>query len=763
MKPIIKQMTDSKKSFFTVCVIAVSVLISVSILCVSYVKSLNQTLIEESKSYILELANHEKIMLEQQVTDNLNKLSVTAKVLQTEDIMSVRNMSFLQRESNRQAYKRMFVVFKDGICKSTDGYFVDLQAENLFLDGMKGIKNISSSVLFGDMQDTIVYSVPIYEKHSIVGVLGAVYTKQAVQNVLTMGSFQGTGRFYVVNRTGQIIFADYLESYLQYENIFAYLESASESNFICKQKDLQQMKKDFLQNSVGILGYTIDKKDFYMGYTPLEINDWYLLTVVPQKMITGKTDLFVKITILVMIGIILLFSVLILYIIYVHKKTRKKLELIAYIDPITQGVNRAKLELWASDVLKQADNTQYCVVYGDVAKFKLINDTFGHDAGNKTLKYIYECIQKNLKPKELVARISADNYVIFMKYHSEQDTIHRLIQIDKDINSFNVNLENKYYLVCLIGIYIIKDKTIDFSIMIDRANIARQKIIYKGGAQMKYAFYSDKERDILIEEKRIENKMADALKKEEFEIYLQPKCNMQTNITVAAEALVRWNDPDKGLLTPYYFIELFERNGFIVQIDRYVFKKVCEVIHNWLKKGKQPVQISVNLSKAHLNIPNFMEYFETIRQQYEVPTKYIEFELTESMIFQNIERLTQVIQEIHSYGYTCSLDDFGSGYSSLNMLKDVSVDVLKLDRGFFVGSDDKRSRAIISGVISMAKELNMKTVAEGVDTKEQQEFIKQKGCDMMQAFLFAKPMPVFDFNCFFYGTEEKNCTNKDIV
>lgn len=747
MKPIIKQTAEYKKSFFIFCIFAIIILIFISILCTSYVQSLNKTLLEETKTYLLEIANHEKIILKQEIADNLDKLSAISSALDTDKITASHNIDFLIEESKRQDYKRMFVALKNGACITTEGYYANLKEEPFFLNVMSGRKEISDSELFEDKDDTIIYSVPIYKNHSIVGLAGAVHTKQTVEKILTMGSFEGEGKFYVVDKNGRMIFADCLESSIQCENIFDYSQPVSALN----QKDLELMKENFLKTESGFLHYAVNKEAFYMTYIPLEISDWYLLTLVPEKVITKKTALFVKITVVIMAGIIFLFSSLIVYIMYIQKKARERLEVIAYTDPVTRGANGARLRLWALEKLKEASQQeQYCVIYGDIAKFKLINDTFGHAAGNKTLRYIYECIQKSLQPKELVARISADNFVIFMNYHSDEEILDRLMQIDKEINSFNEYLENKYYLIFLVGIYIVKDKVLDFSIMIDRANIARQKIVYKGGAETKYAFYSDKERDILIEEKEIENKMVDALQKEEFEIYLQPKCSMQTNKTVAAEALIRWNDPEKGLLAPYHFIELFERNGFIVQIDRYVFKKVCQTIHTWLQEGKQPVQISVNLSKVHLNISEFMKVFENIRKQYQVPANYIEFELTESMVFQNMERLIEVIQEIHEYGYTCSLDDFGSGYSSLNMLKEVSVDVLKLDRGFFVGSDDKRSRAIISGIISMAKELNMKTVAEGVDTKEQQEFIKQKGCDMMQAFLYAKPMSVPDFNHFFY-------------
>lgn len=251
----------------------------------------------------------------------------------------------------------------------------------------------------------------------------------------------------------------------------------------------------------------------------------------------------------------------------------------------------------------------------------------------------------------------------------------------------------------------------------------------------------------MVREKEIENKMQDALKNHEFEVYLQPKVELKGETIAGAEALVRWNDPEYGLISPAEFIPIFEKNGFIVNLDLYMFEQVCGLLQSWIEKGYEPVPVSVNLSHVHLKNPDFLKEFRAIFQKYKLPPKLLEIELTETLVFENLDLLVKVIDQFHEIGFDCSLDDFGSGYSSLNILKDVPVDTLKLDRGFFGSNQQKNDRGgyIVESIIELAKKLKMQTVSEGVETKEQVAFLKKANCDMVQGYVFAKPVPIVDF------------------
>ena len=294
------------------------------------------------------------------------------------------------------------------------------------------------------------------------------------------------------------------------------------------------------------------------------------------------------------------------------------------------------------------------------------------------------------------------------------------------------------------GIYKISKSDNDINTIMDRANTARKTI--KGGHKNSFAFYDKEMHKKILKEKEIENSMVDALNNGEFIVYFQPKYSLSDYQIIGAEALVRWDNPQKGLIPPIEFIPVFERNGFIVNIDFYVFEEVCKKIREWMDEGQKVVPISVNLSRMHFVNSNFIEKFKLIVDKYKIPTRLIELELTETAVLDNIEGLLDTMNNLKEKGFVISMDDFGTGYSSLNLLKELPVDILKLDRAFFTEKDESNNeKIVISNVIKMAKELKMKVISEGVETISQVEFLKQIGCDMVQGYLFSKPMPVKEF------------------
>lgn len=420
----------------------------------------------------------------------------------------------------------------------------------------------------------------------------------------------------------------------------------------------------------------------------------------------------------------------------------------SYIDRVTEGVNQRYLREWLKTTLKKNDDA-LCLVYMNLAKFKAINDLYGYEKGNDLLRLIYNCIKRELSPAERCSRISADNYIIIMRYESAELIEKRLKKIADRINEcFNADMEKNYRLSFSAGVYLVTDRTLGFSVMADRANIARKNTAEQAHNIIEIAFYDEKDRQEFLREKEIEDKMESALANGEFVVYLQPKLDLDRNEVEGAEALIRWNSPEKGLIPPIQFIDLFERNGFIKKIDLYVFETICKLMRKWMDEGTPLISISVNLSRLHFLEKNFLEQFDEIRQKYDVPAEYLEFELTERTVFEETEVLgvlTEAMNRMRALGYRCSLDDFGSGHSCLNILKELPIDVLKLDRGFFIGQYNEQSRVIIRTIINMAKELDMKTVAEGVDTPEQCYFLRESGCNMLQAFLYKRPMPIEEF------------------
>ncbi len=418
-------------------------------------------------------------------------------------------------------------------------------------------------------------------------------------------------------------------------------------------------------------------------------------------------------------------------------------------DDVTGGNSKKEFERIARDLLR--GDASYVVVYANIDRFKLINETYGNDIGDQVLCQIHKIIDDELRWDEVSGRIMADNFGILMRYHSLPKLDQRLYRINKQLSELTDEQGNSYGVIFYFGVYVAEEEETNISVMLEHANLARKKISPSHLVPM--GIYDDKENQRLGRDKALEMKMHNALEQGHFVPFLQPKYELEKESIAGAEALVRWNDPEEGMIYPNEFIPLFESNGFIVELDLYMFEEVCKLVERWHKEGHRTIPVSVNLSRSHFEIPNFFDYYEYVLKKYDIPPKSIEIELTESLFFNDMESLSVLVQKIHDAGLSCSIDDFGSGYSSLNMLKDVKVDALKLDRVFFEnGENAERGKDIIQSVIGLAQALDLHTISEGVEERKQVEFLKEMHCDLIQGYVFAKPMPVPEFEKIAFGS-----------
>ncbi|MEG0691796.1 MAG: EAL domain-containing protein [Oscillospiraceae bacterium] len=446
------------------------------------------------------------------------------------------------------------------------------------------------------------------------------------------------------------------------------------------------------------------------------------------------------------------FFALILFATHIH--TKFKLENLAYVDSLTQVSTLAKFYIDAIQVLKHANPSEYMLVHLDLNNFKYINNSFGYDVGDKVLIAITEHFIENKGKNEILARIGADNFIFLSKSLSGNDLLERF-QIICNVNEHISDiLPKRYHLVFSVGTYVITDTSMEISSMLDKANIARKSV--KGSHFNSITEYTQ-EMDRQVEwEKEVTLSMQNALDNHEFEVYLQPKYRLEDEHIISTEALVRWSHPKKGVLAPGMFISLFEQNGFIQKVDFYMFEQVCILIQKWqqLNPDCDTISISVNLSRLHLNNPHLVEDLIAFTQKYEVSPEYIEIELTESLVFLNSELLIRIMHQLKEAGFQISIDDFGSGYSSLNLLKDLPVDIIKIDKAFLEeAADTNRGQRIIASIIEMTKKLNLVTVAEGVETREQMVLLYHMGCDIAQGYYYAKPMPVSEFETRYISKE----------
>ena len=313
----------------------------------------------------------------------------------------------------------------------------------------------------------------------------------------------------------------------------------------------------------------------------------------------------------------------------------------------------------------------------------------------------------------------------------------------KEAFAGSTHSEVAFQVIAYAGVYQIVERDLLVSVMCGRARLALNTV--KGNRRKKVAYYDNVLRDNILYEQELSKELEEAIAKEHLQMYLQPQANADEKI-IGAEALIRWNHPERGTLGPDVFIPIFERNGLITEVDKYMWEAACKQLRKWMDEGKREVYISVNISPKDFYFVDVYQSFVNLLEKYRIEPKQLKLEITESAVMMDFESHRELINKLRSLGFVVEMDDFGSAYSSLNMLKDIDVDVMKLDMGFLQQSQNtERGKTILRMVIGLSKQLGIPVISEGVETREQLQFLQELGCEMFQGFYLGRPMDVQSF------------------
>lgn len=423
-----------------------------------------------------------------------------------------------------------------------------------------------------------------------------------------------------------------------------------------------------------------------------------------------------------------------------EKKARDFLAYKAEHDSLTGIYNKEHFYKKTSEILASRKEEKFALVRCNIERFKFINDLFGIETGDVVLKELASRLIGIFHKIGTYGRLDADNFAACIPV-SRLDSDKLYIEIQKCFESLNI----EYEIPIKIGIFIIDDITIPVSQMCDRAAMALQSI--KGNYMKCISYYDEAMRQAVLDEQSLTHDMERALADREFVIYLQPVYSVTEEAPIGAEALVRWQHPTKGFLSPDKFIPVFEKNRFIIKLDSYVREEVCRYLAERKLAGKTIVPISVNVSRLNIYMSNFCSQLVELLDKYELDHKYMKIEITESSYTDTPKRIVNLISCLHSNGFAVLMDDFGSGYSSLNMLKDIDVDILKIDRNFINGIESsERGSSVLGSIVRLAKWLNIPVVAEGVENAAQLDYLTGLGCDCIQGYYFSPPVPMEKFN-----------------
>ena len=407
-----------------------------------------------------------------------------------------------------------------------------------------------------------------------------------------------------------------------------------------------------------------------------------------------------------------------------------------HYDELTKLYGKTTFERLAQERLLQNVHQEYGIVDIDIEHFKLFNDWYGIQEGDNLLMYISYQIRKKVQELNGIAtRIGGDEFVMLLPQAACD-----VKKLEPEIIGWIQNYDASIKFLPTVGIYMIQDKTLPIAQMCDRAAIAAAS--RKGNYASRVAVYQDSMKKLIENRQEVLFGVKNGLDNREFVVYYQPQVSARTNRILAAEALVRWQHPQRGLLPPGEFIPILETSGFIYKLDFYVWEEVCRFLHDRLMKKLPVVPVSVNVSRVDMLQFRLCEVFTALIKKYEIPSRLLEIEITESAYAENFNQLIATVNELRACGFTVLMDDFGSGYSSLNMLSNIELDILKIDMKFLDTSNHQNTRnsSILESITSMGRWLGLRMIAEGVETHEQVDRLLNLDCEYMQGYYFYKPM-----------------------
>lgn len=727
-------MKDNKKQIVTIIIIFL-ILITILIAYMTYM--LNR--IEANTNNSIEtIVKNDANNLKTQITEQKAILqSITNEILSDNIVDTKKIFDMYERSDVTSHFIRMAIMYEDGRTITNDGHEVDYSDEidNFFSNNEIHISENRISKI--DEEEITIYSQAISIENEKIAILLIIKT-ESYKDTFSNKVFEGKGFSYIVNKDGAIIVSANTdkETGNLIENIEQMLVGSSRERFEANKNTIQDNIKNEVSGSRTL--QTTDGQ-YYMVYEPIGANDWSIATFIPSKAIAGEANRALLTTFILAIIVIFIIISICIYIVISNNKKQKQLFEYAYIDPITKKGNIYYFRKKGQEMLdkEKSKENQYLLVL-DINKFKMINKAYGYKTGDTILNGIGEELEKTLGKQSLICRYSNDYFAVLFEYAED---IRKIVNtLVKNIENLKID-SNVYNLSVNMGIYKLTDADTNISVAMDKAIIAHSAS--KGDVFDKFHIYDEKMEKELEKESKIEQEMYQALMNKEFKVYYQPKVYVQDEKLYGAEALVRWEHNGK-MVPPSEFIPLFEKNKFILKLDVYVFEQVCSDMKKWKEKyGKEPV-ISVNVSREHFLDEHFLEKYMLIATKNGINTNKIDLEITESATVEAGIDIIEIMNKMKKLGFLISIDDFGTGYSSLSTLQDMPADILKIDKSF-VDRIGKNEKNMVDYILTIAKELKLTTIAEGVETKEQKDYLLEKGCDIIQGYYYAKPMPEEEF------------------
>ena len=625
---------------------------------------------------------------------------------------------------------------------------VEAQDENMAAvvqDAWNGGSGISRIYTEEDTDENMfAYAVPVYADKEVAGALVAEVGTDVFADVLQDRSvLHGSGYIHLISDSGKILVRSE-ERVIEEE-----LDTIYDNDYIV-QEEQENIKDALIKGESCFSEFTYNGEIYQVLLAPLGVNGWYLFCVQTAQSISGSIYHLMTNTQIITVVVLFIILIIIAYGYRIIYRSNHNLIKSAWYDPLTGAYNMAKFEYETAGII---ENTyEYSLAAMNIRQFKFINEIFGTRAADLLLCHMKSVIADNITENEYYCRNSEDMFYLLLRDTDRDRIKERIGKMIQEISRYAICNNRDYRILLYCGVVIgtdvedeepsVKKSMTHVRFALDTARQSLKNNIW---------FYDTRLHEDEKLQNYVESHMNQALDNHEFKLYLQPKVNLSTGRTSGAEALVRWIAEEGRIIYPGQFIPVFEANGFCVNLDMYMLEEVCRQIRKWIDDGLTPVPVSVNQSKLLFYEADYIDNLKSLLDKYQIPAELISLEILEGLASENVNELNKRIGRLREIGFKISLDDFGSGYSSMNTLASLEIDELKFDRGFLLGLKDsgeeyERQIIIMNEIVELTKKLKISTVVEGVETKENEELVRALGCEYGQGYYYSMPMSASEFS-----------------
>lgn len=589
------------------------------------------------------------------------------------------------------------------------------------------------------------------ENHELIDTVFFFYPISTVSSVFDAADAEKLGKADFValcERGGEVLRVLHTQTgnLTQHDNIFEYVRST-----INDKATVDELGKHIAEGESIVHSMKIGEQSYVISVgTSKEANGLCVVGLYRAQNAYTEGYQIVNTILSAMIIIFIILIFLIIYTMISRSRTNRTIKELSYKNPLLGCLSVLGFQNAVQEIFKRNRATKFAVIVSEIRFFNFITENYGEQEAENLLKYLNVVYSKAIRIDETYGYYADGQFFILLHYKDQKELVERLNQIYATARRYPALKSDNFAIKLNFGINeVVPPPSVSVDVLVDQAIVAINKTVEQGTEQP-LRFYNESMRQDYMQKADIETKADGALANEEFVVFFQPKYNIVNDCVESCEALVRWYDPEnKTYRAPAAFLPIFEANGFIVKLDHYVYERVCRYISESIERNQLVFPVSVNISRVTAIQTDFKDFYTDLKNRYHIPDGMITLEFTESFADENYERLNHTINHMQRNGFLCSIDDFGSGYSSYNILKQVSMNEIKLDR-FFIkkGISAERDRLILGQVIQIAKSLGMKIVQEGVETIGEVEMLKQLGCDVVQGYYYSKPLMLMDYLLF---------------